>query len=294
MIESHPQVGKQLALRISALTSWHVMALVCVFTGADETACDAAHLLPKSKGDEYIAFVLGDRLDLYNPALERNDLVINSIENGMLLRKDLHAFFAHGHIGFLKTPNFALDPADIPRVEAGPMPSNCITLHHLKPDTARDPVPQNDARMIGRASDRSPPSTLILDFMYGVAAYRCWGSGQDIKEVMLTRFAESYESIPIPPTPPHASENDSASEPDDPNDDNYIPPRGRNHSSKASNEMLRAMDNVLALSMSLKGTTPESIAAERERQEEAEELRAKEASQVKVQQWMQSSKDIEF
>jgi hypothetical protein len=56
-----------------------------------------------------------------------------------------------------------------------------------------------------------------------------------------------------------------------------------------SDEMLRAMDEVLAISMLLKGTTPELMAAERQRQEEADELRAMEAGRVKVQQWMQSS-----
>ena len=49
------------------------------------------------------------------------------------------------------------------------------------------------------------------------------------------------------------------------------------------------MDKVLALPMLLKETTPESMASERQRREEAEELREKEASRVKVQQWMQSS-----
>jgi hypothetical protein len=44
-----------------------------------------------------------------------------------------------------------------------------------------------------------------------------------------------------------------------------------------------------SLSMLVKGTTPEMMAAESQRQEEVEELHAKEASQVKVQQWMQSS-----
>ena len=42
-----------------------------------------------------------------------------------------------------------------------------------------------------------------------------------------------------------------------------------------SDRMLEAMDDVLALSMLLKGTTPELMAAERWRQEEAEELCAK-------------------
>ncbi|KAF8323658.1 hypothetical protein F5887DRAFT_1025889 [Amanita rubescens] len=46
--------------------------------------------------------------------------------------------------------------------------------------------------------------------------------------------------------------------------------------------MLRAMDDVLALSVLVKGTTPELMAAERQKREEAEEL-------PKVQQWMQSS-----
>jgi hypothetical protein len=49
-----------------------------------------------------------------------------------------------------------------------------------------------------------------------------------------------------------------------------------------SAEMLRAMDDILALSMLLKGTTPDMITAERQRQEDKEELRAREASQVKV------------
>ncbi|KAF8347106.1 hypothetical protein F5887DRAFT_48592 [Amanita rubescens] len=263
---------------------------VCVFTGTFGGMCDAAHLLAKSKGDEYIAVVLQDRLNSYDAALEPRNLGINSIENGMLLSKNLHSSFALGRSAFLKTPNFALDPADIPRVEADPMPSSRITLHNLAPDTSRLPIPQYDALIIGTGTPL--PSTVILDYMYGVAAYRRWGSGQDIEEVMEQRFAEHYKSIPIPPAPPYSGDSDGYSEPDDPKDGDYIPdirPRGRNHSAKMSDEMLRAMDKVLALSMLVKGTTPELMAAERQRREEAEELRAKEASRVKVQQWMQSS-----
>ena len=170
------------------------------------------------------------------------------------------------------------------------MPSGRITLHHLEPDTQRFPIPQCDARIAG--TGMSPPSAVILDFMYGIAAYRRWGSGQDIKEVMQQRFAQRYKSIPIPPASPPSSDSDSSSEPDDPDDDDYIPNRqlrGRNHSSNMSDGMLRAMVNVLALSMLLKGTTPELMAKERQRPEEAEELCAKEASRVKVQQWIQSA-----
>jgi hypothetical protein len=62
-----------------------------------------------------------------------------------------------------------LDPADIPRVEADPMPPSHITLHHLEPHTSHVPIPQCDMRITGTGI--SPPSTVVLDFMYGVAAY---------------------------------------------------------------------------------------------------------------------------
>jgi hypothetical protein len=91
----------------------------CVFTAVEATLCDAAHLLPKSKGDEvciqhccsmlmllnasqYIGVVFEDRRNLYDTALEPANLDINSVENGMMLRKDLHASFAVGNCAFLK------------------------------------------------------------------------------------------------------------------------------------------------------------------------------------------------
>jgi hypothetical protein len=128
--------------------------------------------------------------------------------------------------------------------------------------------------------------------MYGAAAYQRWGSGQDIKKLMQEHFTDHYESIPIPPAPQPPSNNNSSPEPDNPTDCVYVPnrqPRGRNHDTDMSDGMLQAMDNILALSMLVKGTSPESMAAERQRREEAKELRAKEASRVKVQEWMRSS-----
>src|SRR5258708_6456646 len=136
------------------------------------------------------------------------------------------------------------------------MPSSRITLHHLKPTSGRHPILQWDADMAGMGIP--PPSTVILDFMYGVATYQCWGGGQDINQVMQKCHDTHYESILIPPAAPHLS--DSSPEPDDPNDGDYIPnrqPRGRNHSSHMLDEMHCAMDDVLVLSMLLKGTTPE-------------------------------------
>ena len=170
------------------------------------------------------------------------------------------------------------------------MPPSHITLHHLKPDTSHVLMPQYDACIASMGI--SPPSTIILDFMYGIAVYWHWGSGHDIKEVMQHHFTEHYKSIPILPASLPSGDDDSAPESDDlDNDNKYKPnrwPRGRNHSSNMSDGMLCVMNNVLTLSMLLKGTTPQLMATERQRQEEVEELCMKEASWVKVQQWMQS------
>ena len=169
------------------------------------------------------------------------------------------------------------------------MPPNRITLHHFQSDDG-DPIRQSDAHIAGMGI--SPPSTVILDFMYGVAAYRCWGSGQEMMDMMQHCFTKHYQSIPIPLASLPSSDGDSSPESDDLDDDEYNPNirrKGRNHTSNMSNGMLRAMDDVLTLSMLLKGMTPELMAAERQKREEAEELRVKEASRVKVQQWMQSS-----
>ena len=142
----------------------------------------------------------------------------------------------------------------------------------------------------------SPPPAILLDYMYGAAAYQRWGAGQGIDEVMRRRFSERYESIPIPPPSPPSSGSDPLGESDDSRDRDYAPraaKRVRYHTTKMSAGMLQAMDNMRALSMLLKGTTPDAIAAERQRREEEEELRAREASQVKVLEWMQRS-DIHF
>jgi hypothetical protein len=171
------------------------------------------------------------------------------------------------------------------------MPPSRITLQYLVVPHGRGSVPAYDAQFAG--TNISLPPSILLDYMYGVAAYKRWGGGQVINRAMQQRFAEHYQNIPIPPASPPSS-SDDGSENDDPNDPDYqrnTRPRGRYHRSKMSDGMLRAMDDVLLLSRLLKGQSPQSIAAEQQRQEEAADLRAMEASRAKVQQWMQQQAD---
>ncbi|KAK0473585.1 hypothetical protein IW261DRAFT_1569645 [Armillaria novae-zelandiae] len=271
----------------------------CVFTRDGLSSSKAIHLLPKSKGDEYIRIVHQDRLHAYTDLpsfiLEYESVnleSINCVENGIFVRSDLHDKHATGEIAFLKTPNFALNPEDIPRVEEGDVPTIRITLQHIQPPQGRYTVPQCDARITG--SGNPPVSAIILDFVYGVAALKRWSRGPDVEKMMREHFEAVYESIaPRPrPSPPEFSDDDIRD--DDPNDGDYEPQRSgtgikhrRRHMDKTSDSMLRAMDTVLALSMYIKGNTLESLAAERERAMEEAELRAQEASSEKVKQWLQ-------
>ena len=60
------------------------------------------HVTALLNPSQYIGVVLQDRLNLYDPTIEPGILGINSVENRMLLRKDLHALFRCGCIAFLK------------------------------------------------------------------------------------------------------------------------------------------------------------------------------------------------
>jgi hypothetical protein len=193
-----------------------------------------------------------------------------------------------------QTPNFALDPADIPRVEEGLVPPSRITLQYMEPPAGLVPAPACDAHMTGTGI--KPPPSILLDFMYGVAAYKRWCSSEGIDEVMWQRFADyfagQYQSIPISPVPALSYGSNNGSDNDDPNSGDYGPNgrrRGKHHRPGMSDGMSRAMENMLALSMFMKGTNPQAMAAERQSREEEEERRAQEASRTKVEVWMRQS-----
>jgi hypothetical protein len=54
--------------------------------------------------------MLEDHLNSYNPTLEPRILGINSVENGMLMRKDLHALFGRGESAFIKVRAAGINP----------------------------------------------------------------------------------------------------------------------------------------------------------------------------------------
>lgn len=290
----------------------------CIITQVYAIDCDAAHIIPKSKGDDYIQNVISLRSRLY-PSSDSlpSHVGINDVRNGMLLSKGLHAAFARGDFAFIKTPNFALDPDDIPRVERDPadleMPASRTTLQFLRPvpdfdlaqnsDTlntflsfltagARFPanVVSSQIHLLGFGLDtvltgtgRLPPPAILLDYMYGVSAYRVWKTAQS-EELMKNNFTEYYDSIPIP----SSSDNDSDCKISDDNKPR-TPPQPRQRSSRMGDGLVHAIDELNAMMMYLSGTSPQMLAEQLKSREEEEQSKAQKASEVKVMEWLENS-----
>ncbi|KAH9172939.1 hypothetical protein EDB89DRAFT_821689 [Lactarius sanguifluus] len=277
----------------------------CVITGQSADICDAAHIIPRCKSDKYLSKVVEDRWDLYDPRPPPIDGV-NDIQNGVLLKADLHRFLSKGYVALLKTPNYGLDPMDIRRYERGPTDTAHITLHQLMKPKDDDPAmletlkhsgkprPHGafvfgahvDAFFNGTDPSLPPPHDIVLDYMYGVAAYERWKSTADIHDVMKSYHEEHYANIPGLSRKPPSDGGDDAPEPDDPRDTDYNPRKRHYPSTSRGDVMGEAIDNLNLVLMFINGTTPEEVAERMEKRMEEEERVAQERGRDKVTEWM--------
>lgn len=135
----------------------------------------------------------------------------------------------------------------------------------------------------------TPPSAVILDYMYGVATYKFWGSSLG-HGVMEKYYNEHYAQIPVPhrPSSDHQS-NSSFNDLDNSNKPSSTSPKQRHYRSKMGKTMGNTMDELNLVLMHLQGTTPEEVASRKEKEIEEEEKKAQEASQSKVMDWMKTT-----
>ncbi|KAI9509588.1 hypothetical protein F5148DRAFT_1186323 [Russula earlei] len=250
----------------------------CVVTEADEGHCDAVHLIPRSKGDEYIARVR----ELRSPEDEDELSSIDDITNGILLRKDLHMALGKGDVALIKTPNYGLDPEHIDRFKRG-FSGPVITLQRLKEPKDYDPITLEAYHQIGpvrpgvafdhganvdahfQGKEALPP-TFILDYVYGVAAYKSWRSvSGGVPKIMKQYHEKNYAHI----SPPKREDGNPGA------------------SSICANEsdLAKAMDELNTVLMYIHGISPEEAADRREREIEQEERAAQEAGRKKVMEW---------
>jgi len=277
---------------------------VCVITGEGEDHCDAIHLIPHSKGNEYIDGVM--RLRSPEGGLTSH---IDMTENGIFLYKGVHSKHTKKEVAFLKTPNYGLRPEDIKRFRRGDERQAYITLQWIKKPKKYDPTKAEAFKAIQDAGIIVPPSfahealqsvdalfggegvplpfTVILDYLYGVAAYAAWRSkSHDGFEQMRAYRNANYVGIPpLPPSPDGLDETDVTSGPDDPGDSEYKPAQPRKQYTTSRGDLEEAMDELNLFLMYIHGITPEMAAERRQKEIEREEQAAQEASRSKVMEW---------
>jgi hypothetical protein len=194
-----------------------------------------------------------------------------------------------------------LDPTDIPGY-GGSTGTDTITIqqlekpHNYDPDLVEKLVDSGFLRpsiaLIHGASvdavfQGTPPSAVILDYMYGVAAYKYWGSKLG-RSVVERYYLEHYAQIPAPPRRPssNSQSNSSFNDLDNPNNPSPTSPQeGHHRSPKMAKTMAKTMDELNLVLMLLQGTTPEEVANKREKEIKEEEEKAQEASRSKVMEW---------
>ena len=131
------------------------------------------------------------------------------------------------------------------------------------------------------------PSTVILDYVYGVAAYKTWHSNREVPIVMNEYCKENYAQIPpLPHSPPDDTE-DNTPVPDNPTNTDYNPTKQKHYkATRDKSELARAMDELnMFLTCVMHAITPEEAAECRQKKVEQEEQAAQEASQSKVMEW---------
>lgn len=208
-----------------------------------------------------------------------------------------------------------MGPGDIHRIDDGPPRVDHITLQYLiAPDNynpilgqaliylaenAGEPtVPiahfrgfNVDARfpITGDPAHNVPPS-LLLDFLYGAAAYRLWKSAS-LHDVVKKYHEENFSSITPglprskPSYPRRGGDEPVGSNPSG----NYQPLLLETaHLSRPTYGLSEAMDDLGIVGMIVKGITPQEAAKRREERRREDELLAQKASQHKVTEWMKA------
>ena len=151
------------------------------------------------------------------------------------------------------------------------------------PSIAHDALENVDA--LFRGDGVQLPSTVILDYFYGIAAYNAWRSkdrDDGFNEIKAYRD-EHYVGIPALTRAQPDDDADDTPVPDDRKDADYKPsppPRKRRR-----NALEETMDELNLYLMYIQGITPEMAAERRQKEVEQEEQAALEANRSKVTEW---------
>ena len=160
-----------------------------------------------------------------------------------------------------------------------------LTDPYRFPGWAHDALRNVDALFQGEGVPL--PSTSILDYIYGIAAYKAWRSKHDdagLDRMKDYRDRHYVRTLPAPRDGDDDSDDtpgpdDPINEFDDPNDFDYKPPKSY------TSGLEETMDELNMVLMYINGITPEMADERRQKKIEQEERAAQEVGRSKVTEW---------
>ncbi|KAF8256635.1 hypothetical protein EI94DRAFT_1710699 [Lactarius quietus] len=158
----------------------------------------------------HIQKVICDQSPLYGGTPASAISNIDSIENSVFLTATAHILLGRGAVAFVKKER--------PRSYN---PATTINEEHSWHGAFLSGVHMDAVFHTGTML----PPPIILNYIYGVATYNCWCSGQDgdIHDMMKNYYTEHYKNI-LAPTPSSLSgDGNTSKEPDNLNDSDYTP-----------------------------------------------------------------------
>lgn len=155
-------------------------------------------------------------------------------------------------------------------------------------------IPSSTGQYPTRLVQSLAPPSILLDYVYGVAVFKCWAV-DDIKRTLRDRHEAHFTAFPLPEeTPPSSSsEDETNNESDHIANPDYVPQSARHghrvHHTSRESALSCAMDNAFRFSMFIRGYPPETFVAMQKRQEEEAELCSHQVGQEKVKRWLETS-----
>ncbi|PVF93481.1 hypothetical protein CPB86DRAFT_829276 [Serendipita vermifera] len=166
----------------------------CVVTGMRNTACHVVHLVPYAKGDDYISALTRLRGHSERDVIED----IDDLRNGLLILAPLHALLRDGELAFLKTPNFEMDPEDVPlahkllpaRIDSNHLyHSSRWTMQYFSDTEGAFQVQHylnvpHNTDLLAPADLTDWPVDFLFDIIYGCVALKRWGQEREVESML--------------------------------------------------------------------------------------------------------------
>ncbi|KAM5542414.1 hypothetical protein V8D89_003873 [Ganoderma adspersum] len=143
----------------------------CLITASDEVFCDAIHLVPHCRDDEYIRTLTTRR------CRGREDDIVSSIDdvrNGLLLRASFHRLLRQT-LAFMPVPNFAMDSTDAVPPSADPS-ERMYVVHPFLPLESFKIAGSRLAMPSPSSNSRSNwPPQVLFEVVYGATVLHEFG-----------------------------------------------------------------------------------------------------------------------